>query len=198
MARSRRPSLILASGSPRRVALLSEAGFDFETLVPDVSEKADGQLTVRELTTWNALVKGLVVARAHPDNVVLAADTLVAWQGEVLGKPADMKDAVRMLHKLSGKTHEVYSGVFIGHMGRGRLSIFQEVSQVRFKQLDRAAIGRYFAKIDPLDKAGAYAAQGHGQEIIAEIRGSYTNVVGLPMEQTIAALAEFGIRQQRP
>jgi septum formation protein len=198
MARSRRPSLILASGSPRRVALLSEAGFDFETLVPDVSEKADGQLTVRELTTWNALRKGLVVARAHPDNVVLAADTLVAWQGEVLGKPADMKDAVRMLHKLSGKTHEVYSGVFIGHMGRGRLSIFQEVSQVRFKQLDRAAIGRYFAKIDPLDKAGAYAAQGHGQEIIAGIRGSYTNVVGLPMEQTIAALAEFGIRQQRP
>jgi septum formation protein len=187
------PSFILASSSPRRFELLSEAGFDFEVIVPEVLERSDGALTLRELAAWNALRKGMAAARAHRDKVVLAADTLVALHGEVMGKPRDRADAVRMLQRLSGKVHEVCSCVFLGQLARGRSIVFEEVSRVRFKRLSRAAIERYFQRVDPLDKAGAYAAQGLGREIIEEIDGSFTNVVGLPMEQTIPSLAGFGV-----
>ena len=102
-----------------------------------------------------------------------------------------------MLQRLSGRTHEVCSAVLIYHQTSGRLVVFHEVSRVRFHRLNRAMIKEYFAKVDPLDKAGAYAAQGTGAEIIAKIEGSSTNVVGLPMEKTIAALAKFGIRPKK-
>ena len=187
------PKFILASNSPRRFDLLTEAGFAFEVIAPDVPERSDIALTLRELVTWNALRKGFAVARAHPDRVVLAADTLVAWQGEFIGKPRDHADAVRILQRLSGNVHEVCSAVFLGHLARQRTIVFQEISRVRFKPLSRAAVEHYLARVNPLDKAGAYAAQGDGGEIIEEIDGSYTNVVGLPMEQTVPALAHFGI-----
>jgi septum formation protein len=99
-----------------------------------------------------------------------------------------------MLRRLSGQTHEVCSAVLIYHQTSGRSAVFHEISRVRFHRLNRAMIKRYLAKVNPLDKAGAYAAQGTGAEIIAKIEGSFTNVVGLPMEKTIAALAKFSIR----
>jgi septum formation protein len=186
-------SLVLASNSPRRFELLAKAGFNFEVVLPEVLERSDAALTLRELAGWNALRKGLAVARAHSDKVVLAADTLVALQGEIIGKPRDLADAVRILRRLSGNVHEVCSSVFLGHLARGRIIRFHEVSRVRFKRLSRAVIDRYFARVNPLDKAGAYAAQGEGREIIEEIDGSHSNVIGLPMEQTIPALARLGI-----
>jgi septum formation protein len=186
-------TLILASNSPRRRALLAEAGFHFESFASDVTERLDNDLTLGELTRWNALRKGLGVARRYPDKVVLAADTLVALEGRVIGKPNDLADAVRILQELSARTHEVCSAVFLGHRARRRVDMFEEVSRVRFKKLSRKTIDDYLARISPLDKAGAYAAQGEGTEIIEEIEGSYTNVVGLPMERTIAALARFGV-----
>ncbi len=115
------------------------------------------------------------IAQARPDAVVLAADTLVALENEVICKPVDLDEATQMLRRLSGRTHEVCSAVLIYHQ----------------------TSGRYVAKADPLDKAGAYAAQGSGAEIIAKINGSFTNVVGLPMEKTIDALAKFGIRPRK-
>jgi len=187
-------SLVLASDSPRRAALLAEAGFEFETVSPLVAEKFDVHLTLRELTMWNATRKGISVAREHPDKVVLAADTLIALDGKVIGKPVDFNEAAQTLRRLSSRTHEVCSAVFICLLMTRRSATFHEISRVRFRRLTEAKIDKYLAKVKPLDKAGAYAAQGCGAEIIAKIDGSYTNVVGLPMEKTLAALAQFDIQ----
>src|SRR4051812_7438943 len=176
------PSLVLASGSPRRRELLSAVGFHFRIAQPEVRERADRHLSPREVTAWNAVTKGLAVARHHPDQVVLAADTVVALDSEVIGKPVDFAEARRILHRLGGRTHHVYSSVFITHLTTRRAHLLSQLSEVRFRRLSRKQIGEYLRKIAPLDKAGAYAAQGHGGEIIAAISGSYSNVVGLPME----------------
>jgi nucleoside triphosphate pyrophosphatase len=186
-------SLVLASRSPRRAALLAEAGFEFETVGPLVEEKFDVDLTLREVTLWNAMRKGMSVAQMHPDKVVLAADTLVALDNRIIGKPADISEAAQILRRLNGQTHQVCSAVFIYQQTTGRSTTFHEVSGVTFRWLSSTEIENYLAKISPLDKAGAYAAQGAGAEIIEKIDGSYTTVVGLPMEQTVATLAEFGI-----
>ena len=185
---------ILASGSPRRRQLLSEAGYDFEVVSPPVEEVAHNWLTVREVTTWNAARKAARVSEARPDAVVLAADTLVAVEGEVLGKPVDFEAAVEMLRRLSGRSHEVWTAVRISLALESKSESFHELSRVHFRALDESGIRAYLAKIDPLDKAGAYAAQGFGREIIERIDGSYTNVVGLPMEATARALRGFGIK----
>jgi septum formation protein len=174
--------------------LLSEAGFEFESIAPRVAEKFDLDLTLRELTMWNAMRKGVSVARAYPDKIVLAADTLVALNDETIGKPADLEQAAQILRRLSGRTHEVCSAVFICWLSSGVSRTFHEVSRVRFRRLSGAAIKDYIAQVNPLDKAGAYAAQGRGGQIIAKIDGSYTNVVGLPMEKTVTALAKLGIQ----
>jgi septum formation protein len=186
-------SLVLASCSPRRAALLAEAGFEFETVSPRVQEKFDVDLTLREVTLWNAIRKGMSVAQMHPEKVILAADTLVALDNQIIGKPADLHEAAKMLRRLSGQTHQVCSAVFIYQQTTGRSATFHEVSRVTFRRLSSTEIENYLARIGPLDKAGAYAAQGCGAEIIDKIDGSYTNVVGLPMERAVAMLAEFGI-----
>ena len=185
--------LLLASNSPRRRKLLGDAGFEFHSVAPDVAERFDVDLTLRELTALNAIRKALSVACTHPTKVVLAADTLVALDVQIIGKPADVDEAIAILRRLSGRIHEVCSSVFICHLAQARSTSFHEISRVRFRRLSEKEIERYIAKVDPLDKAGAYAAQGYGTDIIEKIDGSYTNVVGLPMEKTIGALVEFGI-----
>ena len=192
-----RPRLILASASPRRRELLTDAGYEFEVVSARVDEVSHRWLTIRELTIWNAARKAAVASGISRDVVVLAADTLVTIDGEVLGKPADLDEAVRMLHRLSGRSHEVWTGVRINDAARGRTRSFHEMSRVHFRKLDDRAIRNYLGKIDPLDKAGAYAAQGHGAEIIERIDGSYSNVIGLPMEKTSVALRAFGITPSR-
>ena len=189
--------LILASGSPRRKQLLRQAGFDFEIRLPRIPERADAHLSPRELTSWNAVRKGLHVARLHPDMVVIAADTVVALGNTIIGKPADARNAVRILEKLSGRTHQVYTSVFVAHLARTKVNLFCAISDVHFRKLGAHQIRDYLARIDPLDKAGAYAAQGYGTQIIKRIDGSYSNVVGLPMEQTTTVLGKFGIRPNK-
>jgi len=142
---------------------------------------------------WNAGRKAAQVSEKSPNAVVLAADTLVTIDNTVLGKPSDLDDAVRILRRLSGRSHEVWTAVTISHAARARSESFHEMSRVYFRNLDGRAIRNYLAKIDPLDKAGAYAAQGFGTEIIDRIEGSYSNVVGLPMEKTTAVLQIFGV-----
>jgi septum formation protein len=192
-----KPRLVLASRSPRRSELLSEAGYSFETISPGDDEVSHAWLTIGEVTVWNAARKAVRVSQLVPDAVVLAADTLVTIEGEVLGKPADIEDAVRMLRRLSGRAHEVWTAVCVRYAARRKTRTFREMSRVHFRILDEDAIRGYLAKIEPLDKAGAYAAQGHGVEIIERIDGSYTNVVGLPMETTGAVLREFGIEPEK-
>jgi septum formation protein len=174
--------------------LLSEGGFEFETASPRVAEKFDAALTLREITLWNAIRKGMSIAQTRPDAVVLAADTLVALENQIIGKPMDLSEAAQMLRRLSGQTHEVCSAVAIYQQTSGKSAVFHEISRVRFHRLSDTTIENYLSKVGPLDKAGAYAAQGSGAEVIAKIEGSFTNVVGLPMEKTVAALLKFGIR----
>jgi len=176
---------VLASSSPRRAALLSESGFEFEIASPHVTEKFSTTLTLREVTLWNAIRKGMSIAQTRPDAVVLAADTLVALENQIIGKPADLSEAAQILRRLSGRTHQVCSAVAIYQQALGKSAVFHESDTM---------IQSYLAKVDTLDKAGAYAAQGSGAEIIAKIEGSFTNVVGLPMEKTVAELAKFRIR----
>ncbi len=187
------PSLILASGSPRRRDLLAEAGLEFQVVPSEAPEIANSFLSVAELTTYNATRKAIAVARRRRRAVVIGADTLVALDGHLITKPRDLDEAVRILQRLRGNEHQVCTSVFVCAVEQRLMSSFHVISHVQFRPLRDQGICAYLAKINPLDKAGAYAAQGHGSEIISAIRGSYTNVVGLPMDETLRALARFGI-----
>jgi septum formation protein len=182
-----RPLLILASSSPRRRALLAGHGYAFEVVAPPgVEEIAPAHLSPGETVLANARAKARAVARLRPGALVLGVDTEVFFEGRVLGKPADMADAFAMLSRLNGRTHEVYSGVWlVGPRGeRG----FIEVTRVHFHRRTPVQLRRYLARIGPLDKAGAYAAQDDNGEMIARVEGSYSNVIGLPMEVLAGAL----------
>jgi len=195
--RRREPLLLLASTSPRRRQLLSDAGFRFRVVRSKTEERFDPCLTARELTIWNALRKGLVVARRNPAAVVLAADTLVSLNGRVIGKPRDMPEAGRILGQLNGQTHQVSSAVFLACFAQGIIRVFHETSHVTFKRLGQRQLEDYLAMVEPLDKAGAYAAQGSGGSIIQRIDGSRSNVVGLPMRRTRRELARVGVKPGR-
>ena len=184
--------LILASGSPRRYELMTAAGYAFEVIPSDAEEIHDSSLTPPELTETNARIKATPVAVEHPEAVVLGADTLVFLDGEPLGKPTDMAEAEAMLARLVGKTHQVCTGVAL--LQSDAAHTFHVITEVTFKPLSPEEIRAYLALINPLDKAGAYAAQEHGEKIISTTAGSFTNVIGLPMDDVKTALAEhFGI-----
>lgn len=189
--------LILASGSPRRKDLLREAGYDFEVILPEVDEEHDESAPMSALTGRNARRKGMAVSEHHPARVVLAADTLVSINGSVLGKPADLEEAVAMLSQLVGRTHEVCTAVCLARGNPAVLREFSVVTRVTFRPLSREQIDHYLTLIDPCDKAGAYAAQEHGDLIIEKVDGSWTNVVGLPMDEVTAELAQLGILPRR-
>lgn len=192
-ARSSAPRFVLASGSPRRRQLLEEAGYEFEVVSPPVEEVSHRWFTIRELTVCNATRKASSVARMWPSAVVLGADTLVTIDGQVLGKPADFTEALQILRRLRGRIHAVWTAVCLYHGAVGKSQSFCVVSRVEFRDLTDRAIKSYLEKVNPLDKAGAYAAQGHGKQIIKRIEGSYSNVVGLPMEETIRLLGAYGV-----
>ncbi len=189
--------LLLASASPRRRQLLEEYGYTFRVESAGVEEIAPPHLTVGEVTLYNAKQKALAVARNHPEALVLGVDTLVALEGEGLGKPRDLEDAAAMLGRLGGRTHQVYSGVWLVHGAARRAWAALEASHVRFHPLDAAAIARYLARVQVLDKAGSYAAQDEGPgSVVAEIAGSRTNVIGLPMERLATLLSEAGYQSE--
>ena len=185
------PPLILASASPRRRELLREHGYTFSVEPADVAESTPPHLTPGEITLRNARAKALAVARKHPEALVLGVDTEVVFEGEVFGKPADLAAALAMVKRLTGRTHEVHTGVWLQHSAARRERGFVEISRVRFRRLSDAKLRAYHARVGPLDKAGAYAAQEDRGELIERVEGSFTNVIGLPMEALAAALTEF-------
>ncbi|MAB75714.1 MAG: septum formation protein Maf [Verrucomicrobiales bacterium] len=187
------PRLILASGSPRRSDLLTQAHFDFEVIKPDVEENEDVSILIRTLTELNARLKAEAVATQHPEAVVVAADTLVLLGDQVLTKPMDRAEARQMLESLNGNSHQVFTAVAIMKYNSDKESCFDVVTDVHFKHLSSREMTAYHDKINPMDKAGAYAAQEHGADIIERIEGSMTNVIGLPMDEVTCALAEFGV-----
>jgi len=185
---------VLASSSPLRYDLLRAAGLDFKVAAAaGVEEIMDDSLSPPELTIHNARLKAHAVAGDYPDALVLAADTVVYLDGKPLGKPADLTDAARMLNKLSGRTHHVCTGVCLSSAGGMENREFHELTAVTFKPLTAAEIESYLAKVDVLDKAGAYAAQEHREIIIAGIEGSLSNVIGLPMERLLAELRRWEV-----
>ncbi len=179
--------LILASGSPRRSDLLAAVGIEFEVIPSPAEEIHDSSLGMSGLCEENARLKASAVAIHHPDAVVIGADTLVFLDGEPLGKPKDMAEAELMLRRLSGKPNQVCTGVCI--MGPGKkMSLLHVVTDVFFRELDDETLFAYLAKTQPLDKAGAYGIQDHGEMIIDRIDGPYDNVMGLPVDQVLQAL----------
>lgn len=169
-------TLILASGSPRRHELLTQMGLQFEVIQPSVDENLTG--APETVVAALARRKAEAVAVSRPDAVVLAADTLVAINGQSLGKPKDLQDAKQMLSLLNGNWHEVHTGVCV--IANGETHTGHAVTQVLFTHMSEAEIQSYCGSGEPFGKAGAYAIQGLGGMYIEQIRGSYTNVVGLP------------------
>ena len=182
------PPLILASASPRRSELLRQLGMEFRVVTSDAPEVHYGELTAREIAQVNAYRKARAVAKKYPDSLVLGADTLVYLDTILMGKPGSLEHAYEMLQQLQGKTHEVVTAVCLLNLRNHRQRIFTEVTNVTFHPLDAVKIRRYLTKVNPLDKAGAYAIQEEGDLIVEKIAGSYTNVVGLPVERLQAEL----------
>lgn len=191
-----RPSLVLASTSPRRRSLLAEHGFQFEVVSPPgVDEIAPDYLSPGETVLANGRAKARAVSALRPDALVIGVDTEVFFEGRVLGKPADMDDAFAMISRLNGRVHEVYSGVWMQGPTEGRGLI--EVTRVHFHRRTNDELRRYLDRIHPLDKAGSYAAQDDQGEMIARVEGSYSNVVGLPMERLVEELEFEGFARRK-
>ncbi|MBS1789769.1 MAG: septum formation inhibitor Maf [Acidobacteria bacterium] len=183
-------NLVLASGSPRRLELLRAAGIDFTVRVADVDEKVlPGELP-RDYVVRLSREKARAVAAEG--ELVLGADTTVVSLNEILAKPTDENDARRMLRLLSGKWHEVLTGVSLVNSSKVISDI--AVTRVKFTRMSEEEIGWYVASGEPMDKAGAYGIQGYASRFIERIEGSYSNVVGLPVQMVYRMIAEFGLR----
>lgn len=181
-----REHLILASGSPRRRDFLAELGIAFEVRVTDIDETPlSGEQPVDFVAR---LAREKAQAVDLPGAWVLAADTVVAVDGEILGKPGDAEEASAMLMRLSGRWHEVWTGFSLCRQATGELYTQTVRTRVRFLELTPELCRAYVRTGEPLDKAGAYGIQGKGCFLVSEISGSYTNVVGLPMAEVLEAL----------
>lgn len=180
--------LFLASESPRRRELLARLGFPFETetaRVEEISEAADP----RSVPLRNAERKAAAVAARHPDALTLGADTVILHAGRIIGKPRDLAEAAEILRALSGTGHEVITGLALLSPARKIREVWEEVATVRFRPLTAAAIDDYLARVYVLDKAGAYAIQEHGDELVEQLEGEFENVIGLPLERLSRRLA---------
>ncbi|MES2734845.1 MAG: Maf family protein [Verrucomicrobiota bacterium] len=184
------PPLVLASQSPRRIELLREAGYTFDILVPDVEEAHDARLTPEALTVENARRKAAAGAELRPDAIVIGADTLVYVDGAPLGKPKDLDEALAMMRRLSGRQHQVCTGVYLARQGGTTGQGFHVITEVSFKPLTDTLIQAYHARVNPLDKAGAYGIQECSEMILDHHEGSWTNVMGLPMEKLVEVLGK--------
>jgi septum formation protein len=185
--------VILASVSPRRSELLRQLGLEFKVIASEVSEVHHEQLTAGEVAQINAYRKARAVAKRFPDALVISADTLVHMETIVLGKPSSLEEAYLMLERLQGRTHNVITAICLLNLRNHRQRMFAETTAVTFRPLDAVQIRRYLARVNPLDKAGAYAIQEEGASIIEGISGSYTNVVGLPVERLRSELHAWGL-----
>ncbi|HNC23922.1 MAG TPA: Maf family protein [Opitutaceae bacterium] len=185
--------LILASASPRRRELLAGLGVTFDVVVADVTEHEHPEAEPRSMVAHNAALKADWVAARHPDAWVLGADTTVFIDQRVLNKPRDLAEARAMLKQLSGRTHTVFTGVALRHRATGAVEDHGVTSLVTFKPFDDTVIDAYFRVVNPLDKAGAYGIQEGLELIIAGWEGSFTNIMGLPMEATKQILTQRGL-----
>lgn len=186
-----RPPLVLASQSPRRRQLLERLGLTFEVVPSDVEEHFPPSLGPGEAAAYVALDKAAAIAAAYPGALTLGADTVVVLDGDVLGKPAGPDEAARMLHRLSGRTHAVYTGLALVYASDDRQVQAHEHTAVTFAHLTDEEVEAYVQTGSPLDKAGAYGIQDDlGALFVAGIEGDYYNVVGLPLHRLYRLLRE--------
>lgn len=186
------PPVILASQSPRRRDLLTEAGVPFSIVVRDTEELKEVSMPPRELCLHNAAAKAEAVFREYPDSTVIGADTLVFLAGHPLGKPGNEEEARAMLRLLSGRTHHVCTAFSIrSPLGMNDLAVLTEVT---FRKLTEEDIRRYMGLVHVMDKAGSYALQEHGEMIISSVRGDTDNVIGLPVRDVVKCLNGLGYR----
>lgn len=186
------PRLILASASPRRRELLAQLGLPFEVVVAEVTEHEESSTDPRVMVAHNAALKAEWVAARHPAATVLGADTIVFIDNHALNKPRDEAEARAMLRRLSGRTHTVFTGLALRRHCDGLALDEGVASEVTFKPLDDASIAVYLQLVHTLDKAGGYAIQEHPELIIAGYQGSWSNIVGLPLETTKQILTRGG------
>lgn len=191
--KSQQGRLILASKSPRRRYLLSRAGLRFEVIPSDVDETAIAFQSPAPYTEALSRAKVGQVAERHPDAWVIGADTIVVIDGTILGKPRGKDAARNMLRRLSGQTHQVYTGYTICCIAKNKYVTNVVCTDVSFKSLSEEEIEWYIHTDEPFDKAGAYAIQGLGTFLVKRINGSYTNVVGLPVCEVIEYLIREGV-----
>jgi len=184
--------LILASKSPRRYELLNQLGLDFEVIPSRVMEDFVQKESPQDHVIRLAEDKARDVAGGYPDRWVIAADTVVIINGFILGKPKNREDAMEMLRRLSGQEHWVLTGFSVCHLGKGKGDKEAVQTAVKMKTLTPAEMEWYVQTGEPFDKAGGYAIQGIGSFMIESIRGSYTNVVGLPLCELIQMLQRLG------
>ena len=189
MTPATQPPIILASTSPRRRELLVSAGVVFEVVASPAEEIHDASMPPEKLCELNATLKCEAVAALRKNEIVIGADTLVFIDGEPLGKPVDLDDARRMLERLAGRTHRVCTGVCL-IFPDGTRKVFQGTTEVTFLPLDDIRIDAYLSLVNPLDKAGAYGIQEHGEMIVAGIVGDFDNVMGLPVAMVMEALGQ--------
>lgn len=178
--------IVLASGSPRRRELLTQAGIEYTVDPADIEEVTIETLPAKVVEDLSRQ-KALAVAAKHKGETVLAADTVVAFDDKILGKPSDEEDAFKMLTELSGRTHQVYTGVTIVDEA-GTVKTFSECTEVTMYENTKEAISAYIASGEPMDKAGAYGIQGLGAVLVEKINGDYNNVVGLPLARVYRVL----------
>lgn len=182
--------LILASGSPRRRELLSEAGLSFQIISPDIDELSGDGYSPRDLALTNARLKCMAVSEEKPESMVIGADTVVTLSGKIYGKPIDLEEAAENLRVFSGRIHEVLTGVVLS-CGDQRAE-FVSTSFVKFRELNERDIEDYLSKVYVLDKAGGYAAQEHRELIIEKFEGDYQNIIGLPVSLVLDQLHKMG------
>ena len=178
--------IYLASTSPRRKKILKDLGIRFKILSSDYHEKSIPGLGPARLVRAHALGKALSAARLITDGKIISADTIVYFRKKIIGKPKNKKDAFRILSMLQGRWHEVYTGVVLLQVEAKKIkqrTVIVEKTKIRLRALSPKEIDAYFKKINPLDKAGAYAIQSKRENIVLEIKGSFSNAIGLPLER---------------
>lgn len=183
--------IYLASTSPRRKQLLKKSGLAFSILKPDYEEKDGLKAAPSKIVRMHAVKKAGCCIGQVKDGIILAADTIVYFKGKIIGKPKNMNAARLILGKLQGEWHTVYTGVAIFRVVSGRVlkkTVFFEKTRVHLKPLTPKGIANYFKKVNPLDKAGAYAIQSSHGDIVQEVEGLFSNAVGLPIEKVLEKL----------
>lgn len=183
--------IILATTSPRRIEIFNRLGFSFKVVSPFFDESSQVIVNPLSIPLEFAYKKALSINKHYPNDLVIGFDTVVSHRGKVLGKPKTMKEAVEFLERMSGTIHEVITGVSILCATNNTICNFTDISYVKFKVLTNDIILKYFEKVNPLDKAGAYAIQENGDMIIDRIEGSKDNIIGLPTEKLLEALTNI-------